>query len=143
MLSGDHRAMGCCVTGLADVSSGALLTRGTALYLFQVSQHLSAANLQSGRYRRRLKYHWCPTEDNEAIFFYLPSNGHLWSHPGGHQPATTSTAQQQGVSVHRVKLTDDKSWVELPPHSLFCLYKKSLSSRILSRALHTTLSFRQ
>lgn len=75
---GDHRAKGCCVTGLVDVSSGAVLTRGgRSLPVPGKSAPACCQPAGSGSYWRRLKHPWCPTEDNKAIFFSLLSNGHL------------------------------------------------------------------
>lgn len=34
----------------------------------------------AGSYWKGLKYHWCPTDNNEAVFFQLPPNGHLDYH---------------------------------------------------------------
>lgn len=129
----------CHRAGRRQLRASAEQGEHTFIYLFQVNQHLSPA--ESGSYRRRLKYHWCPTEDNEAIFFCLLSDGHL---PKGPSVSHHQYSSQQGGSVHvRVKHADDKLWVELPLHRLFCLYKKTLSSTIRSCALHTALSFRQ
>lgn len=115
----------------------------------------------AGCYWKGLKYHWCPTENSEAVFFQLPPNGHLdyhlehWaaslltvsvnrdvkSYPRDCQSATSGAAQRRVLLLtSELKLTGDKLWVELPFHSPFYLYKKTVLSRIFSLATPPSVS---
>lgn len=159
--------MGCCVTRLGACMLQGSARQGRYDLLFQGKSapvYCGIKPAESRSYWKRLKYHWCPMESNEAVFFQLLSDGHLychWWHWSASllidsvscdiksylrdcQSTTTGTAQQQVfLFTSELKLTDDELGVELPFHSPFCLYKKTLLSRIFSLALHTALSFRQ
>lgn len=69
-----HRTGRCQLWGTAD--------QGVQIFTCSSkSAPVCCKPAESGSYGRRLKYHSYPTEDNEAIFFYLLSNGHLSKGP--------------------------------------------------------------
>ena len=78
--SGHHRAMGCCVTRLGPCTLWDGARQGSYSLLFQGNSAPTSCRIrlaESGSYRKRLKYHQCPIDNNEAVFFQLLSNGHL------------------------------------------------------------------